>query len=211
MTELGAGELWDPATRADPYPFYARVRAAGRPVPQIVPAGNRFWVVASHQGVVEGLQHPALGHQPIEKRGRGRGGAQARDEVTRIWSRQLIELDPARRAARVDGLGERAQRDPAALELVDDLDEVGHAAPEPVELGQHEHVAGGHLVEQGSEHRAVGTSAGCLLDMNVPLVDAGRAERVELGVETLSRGRNPRVSEVDGHTSDRSENPRRTF
>ncbi|TKK78656.1 cytochrome P450 [Herbidospora galbida] len=87
ITEFGLSELWEPETRRDPHAFYARVRAAGRPVPQVDPAGNRFWVVARHADVLEGLRHPEIGHQlPGLSHGEG--------EAERIASRQLISLDP---------------------------------------------------------------------------------------------------------------------
>lgn len=92
--EFSDSELWDPATRTDPHPFYARVRAAGRPVPQIDPAGHRFWVIAGHADVLDGLQHPALGHQIGAHRDAGGAATRSLDEVARISSRQLIELDP---------------------------------------------------------------------------------------------------------------------
>src|SRR3954469_19136422 len=41
----------------------------------------------------------------------------------------------------VDRLGQRAERNAAPLELVDDPEEVRGRAPEPVELPDHEHVA----------------------------------------------------------------------
>jgi cytochrome P450 len=88
-------ELWEPAARRDPHAFYARVREARRPVPQVEPAtGNRFWVVARHADVREGLLHPDIGHElerhlPEEPRERG-----WMSEAERIASRQLIALDP---------------------------------------------------------------------------------------------------------------------
>ncbi|WP_062433218.1 cytochrome P450 [Herbidospora daliensis] len=85
--EFGPSELWEPATRRDPYAFYTRVRAAGRPIPQLDPAGDRWWVVARHADVREGLQHPDLGHQLP-------GQPPPPDEAGRIAARQLISLDP---------------------------------------------------------------------------------------------------------------------
>ncbi|MFC0506497.1 cytochrome P450 [Micromonospora costi] len=92
---FGLSELWDPLVRRDPHEFYDRVRAAGRPVLQIDPAGNRFWVVAGHADVLAGLHHPAIGHEihrhcPVAHRPAGPDG----DEVARIEARQLISLDP---------------------------------------------------------------------------------------------------------------------
>lgn len=87
-------ELWIALTRLDPHPFYARVREAGRPVPQIDPAGNRFWVVARHADVLEGLHHPAIGHEVDRHRPGGGRRREVLDEVERIQSRQLIDLDP---------------------------------------------------------------------------------------------------------------------
>lgn len=84
---FGESELWEEAVRADPHAFYARVREAGRPVPQTHPAtGERLWIVAAHADVLAGLRHPSFGHQ-LGPRG-------ILDEAGRIGSRQLIDLDP---------------------------------------------------------------------------------------------------------------------
>ncbi|GIH25298.1 cytochrome P450 [Acrocarpospora phusangensis] len=87
-------ELWEPDTRRDPHAFYARVRAAGRPIPQIDPAGDRFWIVARHADVLDGLQHPAIGHEVREHQAQGPALAHHRTEAERIAARQLIDLDP---------------------------------------------------------------------------------------------------------------------
>ncbi len=89
MTALAfsPAELWDPATRADRHAFYARVRAAGEPVPQVDPArGERIWLVARHRDVLAGLGHPDIGHELHRHRPAG--------ELDRIDARQLINLDP---------------------------------------------------------------------------------------------------------------------
>nr|WP_246400920.1 cytochrome P450 [Jiangella mangrovi] len=87
-------ELWEPQTRRDPYPFYARVRAAGRPVPQYDPAGNRFWIVARHADVLEGLQHPDIGHELHRHQERDVSPWDEPSPTEHISSRQLIALDP---------------------------------------------------------------------------------------------------------------------
>ncbi len=92
--DFGESELWDPDTRRDPHPFYARVREAGRPVPQIDPTGNRFWVVARHADVLAGLQHPAIGHEVHRHLPPSRAEPRVLSEAERIGSRQLIDLDP---------------------------------------------------------------------------------------------------------------------
>jgi cytochrome P450 len=88
-------ELWDPAVRRDPHPFYDRVRDSGRPVLQIDPAGNRFWVVAGYGDVLTGLRHPAIGHE-IHRHcpGLPETAPHHLHDVARIESRQLINLDP---------------------------------------------------------------------------------------------------------------------
>jgi cytochrome P450 len=84
---FGESELWEDDVRRDPHAFYARVREAGRPVLQTHPGtGERLWIVAGHADVLAGLRHPSLGHQ-LGPRG-------ILDEVGRIGSRQLIDLDP---------------------------------------------------------------------------------------------------------------------
>ncbi|WP_157987526.1 cytochrome P450 [Jiangella endophytica] len=88
-------ELWEPETRRDPYAFYARVRAAGGPVPQYDPAGNRFWIVARHADVLEGLQHPDIGHEVHRHQEPDLSPSPyPPSETERISSRQLIALDP---------------------------------------------------------------------------------------------------------------------
>ncbi|MET8354827.1 cytochrome P450 [Micromonospora sp. NPDC005206] len=94
-TEFGVSELWDPVVRRDPHRFYDRVRATGKPVLQIDPAGNRFWMIAGHADVLEGLRHPAIGHEIHRRCPGGRQPARHElSEVARIEARQLISLDP---------------------------------------------------------------------------------------------------------------------
>ncbi|MEO3855936.1 cytochrome P450 [Acrocarpospora sp. B8E8] len=92
--EFRLSELWEPDTRRDPHAFYARVRVAGRPVPQVDPAGNRLWVVARHADVLDGLQHPAIGHEVRKHQAQDLPLAHQRSEAERIAARQLIDLDP---------------------------------------------------------------------------------------------------------------------
>ncbi|MBM0224544.1 MULTISPECIES: cytochrome P450 [Micromonospora] len=88
-------ELWDPAVRRNPHEFYDRVRDTGRPVLQIDPAGNRFWVVAGYADVLTGLRHPAIGHEVHRHCPDMQQQAQHHlPEVARIEARQLISLDP---------------------------------------------------------------------------------------------------------------------
>ena len=95
VAPFGASELWDPAVRRNPHEFYDRVRNSERPVLQIDPAGNRFWVVAGHADVLAGLRHPAIGHEIHRHRpGTHQPARHHLDEVARIETRQLISLDP---------------------------------------------------------------------------------------------------------------------
>ncbi|SEF14059.1 cytochrome P450 [Jiangella alba] len=88
-------ELWEPETRRDPHAFYARVRAAGTPIPQYDPAGNRFWIVARHADVLAGLQHPDIGHEVHRHQEPDLSPSPyPPSETERISSRQLIALDP---------------------------------------------------------------------------------------------------------------------
>ncbi|GAB1821834.1 cytochrome P450 [Herbidospora sp. RD11066] len=105
--EFRPSELWEPDTRRDPHAFYARVRAAGGPVPQIDPAGDRFWVVAGHADVLEGLQHPEIGHEVHRHQSGGCPVAHGQGEAERIAARQLISLDPPDHT-RLRGLVSRA-------------------------------------------------------------------------------------------------------
>jgi cytochrome P450 len=70
------------------------VRAAGAPVPQIDPAsGERFWIVARHRDVLEGLHHPDIGHE-VRRHLPADRAPRPLSEVERIGARQLIDLDP---------------------------------------------------------------------------------------------------------------------
>ncbi|MEV6814950.1 cytochrome P450 [Micromonospora sp. NPDC051296] len=95
VAEFGVSELWDPAVRRDPHGFYDRVRDSGGPVLQIDPAGNPFWVIAGHADVLEGLRHPAIGHE-VHRHSPGswQPALHELSEVARIEARQLINLDP---------------------------------------------------------------------------------------------------------------------
>jgi cytochrome P450 len=102
--------LWEPDVRADRHAFYARVRAAGGPVPQIDPAsGERMWLLARYADVLEGLHHPDLGHQLQDE--------PATTWIERLDRLQLINLDPPDHT-RLRGLVSRAftPRAVAALE-----------------------------------------------------------------------------------------------
>jgi len=67
------------------------------PVPQIDPdTGDRFWILARHADVTQGLRHPDIGHEvrrhlpevlPLRK-------PPPLTEIERIGSKQLIDLDP---------------------------------------------------------------------------------------------------------------------
>ena len=89
----GPSELWDPATRRDPHPFYDRVREAGRPVVQVDPAGDRMWVVAGYDDVLAGLQHPDLGHE-VHRHRPGGAAPPPTGRAARVAARQLISIDP---------------------------------------------------------------------------------------------------------------------
>jgi len=70
------------------------VREAGAPVPQIDPAtGERFWILARYQDVLDALRHPGIGHE-VHRHRPGEGERRPASEVERIGARQLIDLDP---------------------------------------------------------------------------------------------------------------------
>jgi len=128
--DFAPSELWSDAARRDRQGFYARVRDAGEPVPQIEPgSGRRFWVVAGHRDVVEGLQHPYIGHE-VEKhipRGHPRRDTVRRYVPDPVSARQLIYLDPPdhtrlRRLA-TTGFGPRTveRLEPWICDVVDQL------------------------------------------------------------------------------------------
>jgi len=94
VTGFAESELWSDAARLDRPAFYARVRAAEGPVPQIDPnSGRRFWVVARHADVRAGLHHPDIGHEICRHRPVG-GAPPSSGAADRLDARQLICLDP---------------------------------------------------------------------------------------------------------------------
>ena len=94
VTGFAESELWSDAARLDRPAFYARVRAAEGPVPQIDPnSGRRFWVVARHADVRAGLHQPDIGHEIGRHQPVG-GAPPSSGAADRLESRQLICLDP---------------------------------------------------------------------------------------------------------------------
>ena len=102
--------LFDPAFRANPYPFYAQMRRS-QPLCQVEPAG--LWAVSRHQDVVFVLKHPELfsshgfraawepewlGYNPVARSILAMDGAphaKLRALVTRaIGARALLRLEP---------------------------------------------------------------------------------------------------------------------
>ncbi len=102
--------LFDPAFRANPYPFYAQMRRS-QPLCQVEPAG--LWAVSRHKDVVFVLKHPELfsshgfraawepawlGYNPVARSILAMDGAphaKLRALVTRAFgARALLRLEP---------------------------------------------------------------------------------------------------------------------
>jgi len=101
MTTTGASipDLFDPVTSADPYPAYARLRAAG----PVYDERNGCWLIARHADVLAALHQPTLfssqgGYRSLMSGAigpsdrRGRSSAIGFDQA--IGSRVLIASDP---------------------------------------------------------------------------------------------------------------------
>ena len=65
------------------------------------------------------------------------------------------------------------QRDAARLQVGDDRQQVRQRAPEPVELPHDQRVARVQIVEAGFQARSIVARAGCLVGMEIPMIDAG--------------------------------------
>ena len=89
-----------------------------------------------------------------------------------------LQLEASHRARGVDRLGQRPHRDPAAVELEHELDQVAEAASEPVELPYDQRVTRSEAVQALIELWAVLERPGA--DVLEDPLDAGAAERVEL-------------------------------
>ena len=75
-------------------------------------------------------------------------GAFLDDSALELGERaEQLQLEASHRARGVDRLGQRPHRDPAAVELEHELDQVAEAASEPVELPYDEGVAGAQAVQ----------------------------------------------------------------
>lgn len=86
----------------------------------------------------------------------------------------------------VDLLSQAAEPDPPFGEAGDGVDQVAQGAAEPVELPDHQGVAGAELVEDGGELGAVGAGAAGAVGEHA--VAAGLGERVDLEVGVLVGG-----------------------
>ena len=117
--------IFDPAFRANPYPFYAQMRTS-QPLCQVEPAG--LWAVSRHADVVFVLKHPELfssqgfraawepewlGYNPVARSILAMDGpphAKLRALVTRAFgARALARLEPRIRALAGELAGAAAQ------------------------------------------------------------------------------------------------------
>lgn len=101
------------------------------------------------------------------------------------------------RGCSVDRLGERTKGDAALLQLLDDPDEVGERAAEPIELPNDEHVAYPQIFHAGLQSRTVVPSARGMILMQMALVDARANKRIALQIHRL-----PLVARRHPHVAD---------
>ncbi|KWW73477.1 hypothetical protein AWN61_05430 [Enterococcus faecium] len=90
------------------------------------------------------------------------------------------------RRGRIHLLGQRPERDAARLQIGDDRQQVRQRASEPVELPHDQCVARVQIVEAGFQAWSVVARAGCLVGMEMPMIDPGCDERVPLEIDRLA-------------------------
>jgi hypothetical protein len=98
-----------------------------------------------------------------------------------------MEEQPATRGGGVDALGQRPQPDVTRLQVVDDLLEVAYRASEPVQLGDHQGVAGPQVAQRFVQRSALGQRPRRVIGKG--LLTASRRQRVVLRLGMLVTGR----------------------
>jgi len=144
------------------------------------------WTVLADVVHRVGLPDPVRGHlelgAPLAPAGSGGGEAVvgAFDDEVVLERGEHVEEQPAAGCGGVDALGQGAQPDLAGLQVVGEGLEVAHRAAEPVQLGDHQRVAGPQIVQRLLKRRPFGEGAGGVVGED--LVAAGGGQRVGLGV-----------------------------
>ncbi len=107
-----------------------------------------------------------------------------------------------------DRVSQVADPDAALGKLVDQVQRVPHGAAQAVQGVHHDHVTGAGVVKQGREPGPVGGGAGLLVQIDPLCRDPGAGQCVDLPVEVLLGGRNPRGAQL--HAEHRTASPART-
>ena len=105
----------------------------------------------------------------------------------------------------VDAFAQADQLDLAVVELIDDLNQVGHTAPQPVEAPDDERVAGAQGLEEAVEFGALAAAAGSVV--GVDAVAAGILESGDLKLRILVSGGDAGVA--DAHVTQTPRNIRK--
>ena len=94
MTQVGEPiDMQGPAFRADPYPFYARMRRESPIFKVKVPGfGREAWVVTRYDDIVAALKEPKLSSDMIQLRTQG-GGARWIPRPFRILAKTMVTTD----------------------------------------------------------------------------------------------------------------------
>ena len=93
-----------------------------------------------------------------------------------------VEEQPATRGGGVDALGQRAQPDVTGLQLIGEGLEVAHRASEPVQLGDHQGVAGAQVTQRFVQRRALGQDPGRVIDEDLLASRCGKRVGLRLGM-----------------------------
>jgi len=104
------------------------------------------------------------------------------------------------RGVDLDRVGEVAHPDAALGELVDEVKGVADGAAEPVQGVHHDHVAVAGVLQRRLQPGPVGRGTGLLVQVDPLRRDPGLMQRVDLPVQVLLGGRDPRVSQLHPRT-----------
>jgi len=89
-----------------------------------------------------------------------------------------------------------AHPDSSLGELVDEVEGVADGAAEPVQGVHDDHVAVAGVGQRRLEPGAVGGGTGLLIQVDPLRRDSGLVQRVDLPVQVLLRGRDPRIPKI---------------
>ena len=85
-------DMQSPAFRADPYPFYARLRHEAPVTKTKVPGfGAEAWIVSRYDDIVGALKHPALSSDMVQLR--SEGAARFVPRSFRILAKTMVTMD----------------------------------------------------------------------------------------------------------------------